>query len=501
MPLRPAPFLRPFNKQPTLYPSVKPTPKTTPPRQLHPTLAVLEFVGIPRSVLLWRPSLPSRNWCIFFGVTGTLGYLYYDDRKQARELMQSYKDRVSWMAEQSMGVHDLPRKVVVYAARWPEDEDERGAKEFRRYVKPILNAAAVDHVYIPTTRYGALSRLIATEARTNRRVSAGLVQPPVSPVTGLPRDPAVEAARGLEGGIILVGRATLKEYMAGLKEGWTSEVTEKEIERDEILASILADDGKFDEFDNKNSDTESINVDAAEPLPTISKLPSSFAPSQPPPQARSWSPWGAAPAAPVAPVVPSTPTLLPPPSMIPAQPPLAFLPFINYLGFLQIPQMLVDFFSETAHVRAGGEVALAVLLGPTRPYSPSEDGAFDRQSESYYKKSYLNLPTVHEKARTAFYAALPERLLKARQLARGEREASKNEEANPRKTEMELREERLVKERRWRDEREGWEIVKPDEEVKWDETLEGALRVFEMPGKEAGEEERQRAEEMRKERQ
>lgn len=106
-------------------------------RELKGFRKALEHTGLPRSVINWKPRLPSRNWCIFLTVVGTVSYIYYDDRKQAREIRERYVEAVKPMADVPLkNTLDLPRKVTVYAARWPEDdESDRGLLYFRKYVK------------------------------------------------------------------------------------------------------------------------------------------------------------------------------------------------------------------------------------------------------------------------------------------------------------------------------------------------------------------------------
>jgi import inner membrane translocase subunit TIM54 len=109
---------------------------------------------------------------------------------------------------------------------------------------------------------------------------------------------------------------------------------------------------------------------------------------------------------------------------------------------------------------------------------------FDKGVESYYKKSLDSLQEGTEKARKKYYEDLAAKLDTARQLARGTREPTKEELENPPPTEVELRAERLKKERRWRDDLEGWDIVKPSSNVSWDERCRGALRIFITPNNE-----------------
>lgn len=81
--------------------------------------------------------MPSRNWCIFLTVVGTISYMYYDDRRQCKQIRQEYIDKVEYLSKQQMSSSlDIPRKVTVYGARWPEDdESDRALRHFRKYVK------------------------------------------------------------------------------------------------------------------------------------------------------------------------------------------------------------------------------------------------------------------------------------------------------------------------------------------------------------------------------
>lgn len=98
--------------------------------------AALKYTGIPASWLTKRPKLPSRNWLIFIGVTTSLIGLYAYDRKKCREIRELYVKKVEHLAQEPMGSMELPRKVTVYASKWPGDEDaDRSLRYFRKYVK------------------------------------------------------------------------------------------------------------------------------------------------------------------------------------------------------------------------------------------------------------------------------------------------------------------------------------------------------------------------------
>lgn len=122
---------------PTASSSKAPLPKAPLP-PLTGFQSALEHTGIPRSVLTWKPRLPSRNWSIFLTISGTLFYLYYDDRKQCRLIKEETIKKVEHMGKQPLPGGSLGevRKIRVYGARCPEDgDDDRALRYFRKYMK------------------------------------------------------------------------------------------------------------------------------------------------------------------------------------------------------------------------------------------------------------------------------------------------------------------------------------------------------------------------------
>ncbi|KAI0362445.1 hypothetical protein OH77DRAFT_1416704 [Trametes cingulata] len=461
--------------------------------------AVLQYTGIPPSWLDKRPRLPSRNWLIFLSVTSAVTGYYIYDRRQCKKIRQEYVDKVKDLAVQPMGSMELPRLVTVYGARWPGDQDyDRSMRYFRKYVKPVLVAAAIDYDMIKGRRHGDIARHIADKIRKQRRIMAGLEEHFTGPMP-LPGSSFEEKRqRELDGGIVIVGRHTLKEYMAGLKRGWTEGL--EAVDREEQLARVLESDGKFDEPEPEP--TAEAPVGDGEPIPTPSRLPSSK------PFSILTSPTLRAPP-PSKPTEPVPDHLNVPPAEIPPQPPMLLVSFTNYIGLTQIPLMVWDFFNERYKVREGAEAAYKLIMGNTRPFTapPAEalgrqtsdvdieqpqkpflaeltptDLDFDRDAESYYKKSVVrDFLSEIEKARKDYYESLAKKLETARALARGTREPTKEERENPPPSEVELRAERLQKELRWTADEEGWNIVRPDKEVEWDERFRNKLRVYVDP--------------------
>jgi mitochondrial import inner membrane translocase subunit TIM54 len=181
--------------------------------------------------------------------------------------------------------------------------------------------------------------------------------------------------------------------------------------------------------------------------------------------------------------------------------------------------MILGFFNERHKTQIGCEAAYALVFNGTREFEgPSsvlesddqfgeglETGSdeekqskvtqsrpqggdldFDLSSESAIAP-HSPLPGIAS-SRKSYYKTLPERLAVARQLARGEREPTKEEAKNPPPSEVELRAERLSKELRWRGDERGWGIVGPGSGVSWDERFRGVLKVSDKPTEELIEE-------------
>ena len=114
--------------------SSTPSSSTTPAARsgVH---AALRYTGLPESWIT-RPRLPSRNWLIFIGAVSSLVSAYAYDRRQCRLIREEYIRKVEHLAQEPMPSSALPRKVTVYAAKWPGDEDHsRPLRYFRKYVK------------------------------------------------------------------------------------------------------------------------------------------------------------------------------------------------------------------------------------------------------------------------------------------------------------------------------------------------------------------------------
>ncbi|XP_006457997.1 hypothetical protein AGABI2DRAFT_190382 [Agaricus bisporus var. bisporus H97] len=460
------------------------------PKRLSGIRTVFRYTGIPPSWLDKRPKLPSRNWLIFLSVTSSITGYYIYDRQRCKKIRQEYIDKVKDLAELPSSPLDKPRKVTVYGSKWPGDEDyDQSLRYFRKYVKPILVAAAVDYEMIGSKRLGELANRVANDVRLRRRLDLGIDQESEATKVLPTYVPLSQARqRELDGGIIVIGRPTWKEFLHGLHRGWTEGL--QNIDQDEVLARELEDDGAFDEPDEPEPVGEGSSE--ARPGSLMQHKPSLYSPIQLSnilqPQSKSTT------------VSSSSPGLtnIPPPSEIPPLPPILLVPFTDYIGLTQIPLMIWGFFNQRQKVQSGAEAAYNVIMKHTRPLRPPSDDSeliesevppdsvrgdldFDKQSDAYLKKSLNEIPDDIEKARKKYYEELPNRLETARALARGLREPTSDELSNPPLTEVELRQERINKERRWRNDLVGWTIVKPNTPAVWDNRFRYAIQIFTGP--------------------
>lgn len=345
---------------------------------------------------------------------------------------------------------------------------------------------------IPGKRHGDIAARVAEDTRLRRRLDLGLDEDSESRKM-LPtyRSAAARVKHALGGGVVVIGRPTFKEYMAGVCAGWTAGL--EPVDADEALSRVLENETHFDEPADL---PDMADADAPPDLPRQAPLSPQtspvFSPLQMPSKPTHSQPH------------PSTPPPVPsgPPSVIPPLPPLLLVPFTNHIGITQIPLMIWGFFNQRHKVHSGAEAGYRLVMGNTRLVNVPEDTVdfvvsaemserappvdlgdldFHKEAEDFYKSSMDKFPEDTDKIRQKYYEALPKKLAIARELARGTREPTKEEYENPPPTEVELRAERLKKERRWRDDVRGWDIIKPSAAVQWDERLRSSLSVFVDP--------------------
>jgi import inner membrane translocase subunit TIM54 len=168
--------------------------------------------------------LPSRNWCIFWGVVGTWTAAVQYDRYEKRCIQRRYARLVEHIAKEPLDAQQLPRKLSVYISAPPADGLLSAREHFTEYIKPILVAAALDWDAVEGRREGDVRAGLAERIRKLRYKRGEQIKEPIE----LGTEDDIEALRQRAGvkewngpaGDIVVGRHTWKEYVRGLHEGW-----------------------------------------------------------------------------------------------------------------------------------------------------------------------------------------------------------------------------------------------------------------------------------------
>lgn len=388
-------------------------------------------MGIPKSVLAWKPRLPSRNWSIFLVTVSTLSYLYYDDRRQCRLIREDYIDKVKHLSREPMKPGEWPRKITVYATRSPGDDDyDKALRYFKKYIKPVLVAAGIDWEVTNGTRHGGLARELQSKIHERRRKLLGL-EPWMDEITAMSQNqfslsPQQELQREIDGGLVLVGRPAYKEWAWALKNGWCTPLEVLKRDRDDELAQLLAEDHTFDELPAEPSISSSATSSGSASTPSEfldekdraiaalaesgeddgagAPLPSRFgsgankfgsAPYNlgsganafngmlgPSPAATAQAEKQRAKTEAEAAAARLDPRLLEPPAQIPAQPPICFVDFTNLIGWRNIPIRMYQFFRQRDKVRDGAELALTIVYGTkqtAREFQAGREGTFPNQ--------------------------------------------------------------------------------------------------------------------------
>ncbi|KAJ4385629.1 mitochondrial import inner membrane translocase subunit tim54 [Gnomoniopsis smithogilvyi] len=174
--------------------------------------------------------LPSRNWLIFWTLTGTLTATIIYDRREKRKATARWAASVAHLAKEPLPANNasaMPRKLTVYLAAPPGDGLRTAQDHFREYVKPVLAASGLDWEFRQGRQQGDIRAVVAEEVRKRRR-RAEAEEEVVNEADLATTEEHIEQWRRQHGiaeydgvrGDIVIGRHTWKEYLRGLHEGW-----------------------------------------------------------------------------------------------------------------------------------------------------------------------------------------------------------------------------------------------------------------------------------------
>lgn len=261
----------------------------------------LRMMGIPRF------SLPSRNWLIFWTVLAGIGGGIAYDKYEQKQIRAKWMKHVEHLSQEAYPNDRIPRKMSIFIAPPPDNFLDVSMKYFRKYVKPVLNAAAVDYEVYSENRQGDIRASVAEKIRELRRERSGVdnTQSDQNSRNNSPKDmlssfkkltggdsksegdeevlvkrldlykvrdvlgfyyfnDTIYPHRDDEldpekaGGVICIGRGAFKEYMAGVHEGLLGplEAPEPTVEKVEKVSEVKNEDGNSDATESTETKAE-----------------------------------------------------------------------------------------------------------------------------------------------------------------------------------------------------------------------------------------------------
>lgn len=374
----------------------------------------LKAMGIPRI------SLPSRNWMIFWSVLASIGGGIYYDKHQQTLIRDKYMAQVEQLSKEIYPTNRIPRRVSVFIAPPPNDFLEESMRHFRKYIKPILNAAAIDYEVYTENRQGDIRAQVAERIRDLRKKTAeeklqreaeaekeAYNQSWAKFFRSVPQyfkrgekkdDAEVYASRHLlyaatdllglyryteavtpvrddekdvafAGGVICVGRGTYKEYMTGVQEGLLGPLVKPAEPVPE-----LSEDG---ETKAANDDIDDFGLNEGEEKPKQEPVPKPYI------QAADYA------AAPLAPELDLTQVIRNDKNVpVLFEQPVYVFPVPKLSGFLNIPRKIYRYFNTHAVAEEVSAKTLPIVYGTTRQFE-FKDRFLGKEEELDWPKQWV----------------------------------------------------------------------------------------------------------------
>ncbi|KAL2758804.1 hypothetical protein ACRALDRAFT_2040888 [Sodiomyces alcalophilus JCM 7366] len=183
----------------------------------NPAFRMLGLPSLPRK-------LPSRNWMIFFTVTGSFSAAVIYDRREKKRATARWARAVAPLASEPVpNPSQLPRKLTVMLSAPPGEGVRVAQDHFLEYIKPVLAASGLDWEFIQGRAQGDIRAAVAERIRRRRRLDEKpdeLLEPTEEAIREEVRRRNNIPEYVGDAGDIVIGRNTWKEYIRGLHEGW-----------------------------------------------------------------------------------------------------------------------------------------------------------------------------------------------------------------------------------------------------------------------------------------
>ncbi|CAG8441504.1 3100_t:CDS:2 [Funneliformis mosseae] len=308
------------------------------------------------------PKLPSKKVLGFFGTCAGIISLIYRDNKLSDEFKSRVEKKVSHLALEPLNVHDLPRKVTVYLARPLGDDIYKTKIHFREYVKPVLNAAALEYDIVEGTRPGQLRSKVRDAIREKRKkeLPSSQQQSSLSNQLSDSDQPfkTITASKPIGNGTIIVGRVSLVEYLQGLNDGCIASLEDPSPEQSKSDSNASQDASKDEQVSQENvkqSDDSDNKSEKPEIEFTINEDEFS----------------------------------------VPELDSIGYVRFYNRIGWKNIPLRLYYAFNSYKEFETVSEDVVKIALGNTRKFK-KDDLNLGKDEEKFFKGT-LDEPTLDER--------------------------------------------------------------------------------------------------------
>lgn len=317
--------------------------------------------------------LPSRNWMIFFAITGSFTSAIIYDRREKDRATKRWAKSISHLAKEPVGnPSQLPRKLTVYLEAPPGDSLRISQEHYKEYVKPILAQSGLEWDFVQGRAEGDIRAAVAERIRRERRKQLGEEIPPTDfdVIEQIRREKKIPQYEGTLGDIV-IGRQTWKEYIRGVHEGWLGPLEQPYNEASkQIQAKENPPTGEISAGDSVSVTGEVSSERPQEPSPK-DEQPEQQRPRQPPP-------YNTPDSYEVSQLPPNAPLEFPPVVAIPH-------PFI--LGFTRTPKRVWRYLHRRELADEIGRQVAAAVLASYREFR--EDNCHEGGSTSRYEQQAL----------------------------------------------------------------------------------------------------------------
>ncbi|CAI2168600.1 16515_t:CDS:2 [Funneliformis geosporum] len=307
------------------------------------------------------PKLPSKKALAFFGTCAGIISLIYRDNKLSDEYKSRVEKKVSHLSLEPLNVHDLPRRVTVYLAP-PLGDDIRKTKiHFREYVKPVLNAAALEYDIVEGTRPGQLRSIVREAIREKRKkeLSSSQQQSPLSNQLSDSDQPFknITSSKPIGSGTIIVGRVSFVEYLQGLNDGCIASLEDPSPEQSKPDSNASQDSSKDEQVSQENIKQNDDNDNKSEKPIEFIINEDEFS--------------------------------------VPELDSIGYVQFYNRIGWKNIPLRLYYAFNSYKEFETAAEDAVKIAFGNTRK-SKKDDLNLGKDEEKFFKGT-LDEPSLDER--------------------------------------------------------------------------------------------------------